>query len=464
MKIALRVLVLIIGLGGSHALADKLYNAQTFTLKNGLSVYLIENHRTPVVSHMVVYRVGSCEDPRGKTGLAHFMEHMMFKGPKGSDPERLMGDAQKVGGSVNASTNFDVTSYYEIVPKEHLEHFMKLEASRMRDLPVRLEDANPEIQVVLEEENMRMGNSPMMQFFRSVRGAYYRYHPYGKMPIGWRNEIENYTPEDVKNFHKNHYGPDNAFLILSGDLILAEAKILVEKYYGEIPSRDIPARKRLQEPPLKSVIHVTKFSDRVSEPFIYIMSSAPTYDVANPVPSQAIDIAAYALSNGATGILYRRLVEELKVANSFSISYDGETLDSSALVILASAAKGVTHLELEKKVREELAKIIETGLSEKQLEGFKIQVLSKLDYMKDSLLGGATDLIDPLIKGIPLEQIETWPDALKALKLDDVNKALTEHFAPQYYVAGYLLPEEEKDTPLPESTPQKPLKKDVKNA
>tara|TARA_R110002095_G_scaffold215483_1_gene209845 strand:- start:444 stop:1991 length:1548 start_codon:yes stop_codon:yes gene_type:complete len=441
---------------------EKLYNAQTFTLTNGLKVYLIENHRVPVVSHMVVYRVGSADDPLGKSGLAHFMEHMMFKGPKGSAPERLMGDVNKIGGSVNASTDFDVTSYYEIVPRAHLEHFMKLEASRMMDLPVRLKDTTPEIQVVLEEENMRMGNNPMMQFYRDLYGAYFRHHPYGTMPIGWRHEIKAYTPQDVKNFHRRFYAPDNAFIILSGDLTLQKAKELVEKYYGGIAPSKQPPRKRVQEPALTSIIQVTKVSDRVAHPSVVMMVPAPTYDPENPTPADALDLAIYGLSNSATGLLYRRLVEDLKVATSFSMGYNPYKVDEAMITIAAQGAPGIPPEALKKVIQEEIKKIIDQGFTSAQLEKFKTQTLSTLDYLKDSLLGGANHLVAPLIKNIPLEQIETWPETTKALKLEDVNGALKAHLAPQYYVFGYLLPEKmEAPGLLEKGDIEKPQEKEV---
>ncbi len=427
---------------------EKLYNAQTFTLTNGLVVYLIENHRIPVVSHMVVYRVGSADDPKGKSGLAHFLEHMMFKGPKGSAPERVMEDVNKIGGAVNATTSFDVTSYYEIIPRDHLEHFMKLEASRMQDLPVRLEDVTPEIQVVLEEENMRVGNNPMMQFYRDLYSAYFRHHPYGTMPIGWRHEIKTYTPKDVRDFHRRYYAPDNAFIVLSGDLTLSKAKELCEKYYGGIAPAKQPRRQRVEEPALESMIQITKTSERVAQPTVVLMMPAPTYDSENPIPAGALDLGIYGLSNSATGILYRRLVEELKVATSFSLDYDPYQLDNTTITIVAQSAPGISPDALKKAVLEEISAFIETGFTAEQLERLKTQSLSTLDYLKDSLLGGANHLIAPLIKHVPLEQIETWPEATKALKLEEVNGNLKTYLTPQYYVTGYLLPETGEQPPL----------------
>ena len=426
---------------------EKLYNAQTFTLKNGLVVYLIENHRIPVVSQMVVYRVGSADDPMGKSGLAHFMEHMMFKGPKGSAPERLMGDVTKIGGSVNASTNFDVTSYYEIVPRGHLEHFMKLEASRMQDLPVRLEDATPEIKVVLEEENMRIGNNPVMRFYRDLYATYFRHHPYGIMPIGWRHEIKTYTPQDVKAFHRRFYAPDNAFIILSGDLTLSKAKELTEKYYGGIAAAKQAPRKRVQEPALESVIQVTQTSNRVAQPSVVLMMPAPTYDIKDPTPSNALDLGLYGLSNPATGLVYRRLVEELKVATSFSMDYDPYRVDGAVITVAVQGIPGISPEDLKKTIQGELKSAIDQGFTAEQLKKFKTQTLSTLDYLKDSLLGGANHLVAPLIKNIPLEQIETWPEATKALKPADVNEVLKVHLDPEYYVVGYLLPKKEGEAP-----------------
>ncbi|HBN22538.1 MAG TPA: peptidase M16, partial [Holosporales bacterium] len=346
---------------------EKLYNAQTFTLTNGLVVYLIENHRTPVVSHMVVYRVGSADDPKGKSGLAHFLEHMMFKGPKGSAPERVMEDVNKIGGEVNATTSFDVTSYYEIIPRDNLEHFMKLEASRMQDLPVRLEDVTPEIQVVLEEENMRVGNNPMMQFYRDLYSAYFRHHPYGTMPIGWRHEIKTYTPKDVKAFHRRYYAPDNAFIILSGDLTLSKAKELCEKYYGGIAPAKQARRQRVKEPALESMVEITKTSARVAQSSVVLMMPAPTYDPENPIPAGALDLGIYGLSNSATGLLYRRLVEELKIATSFSLDYDPYQLDNTTITIVARSSLGISPEALKQAIQEEIKNFIEKGFTAEQL-------------------------------------------------------------------------------------------------
>ncbi len=433
--------------GDEQKFSEKFYNAQKFTLKNGLRVFLIEHHRTPVVSQMVVYRIGSADDPIGKSGLAHFTEHLMFKGPKGSDPERIMSDAETVGGMVNASTGYDTTQYYEIVPKEHIEHFMKLEASRMRNLPVRAEDVTPEISVVLEEENMRYGNNPYTQFYFDLRAAFFRHHPYQTRPIGYRSEIKTYTPEDVDSFHKKHYGPNNAFVILSGDMTLPEAKRLMEKYYGDIPARggwSDHGRGRVKEPELKIDIILNKKSDQVALPYIFELMPAPDYTPQNRTEAEALSVGFFALTNTLTGILYRRLVEELKVATFINISSNYLRMDDDPIFLNMQTAKGVSLEKLEKTFKEELNKILDLGLSEQQLKDYKIQMLAGVAFVKDSLMAGAGDLISPLISEVPLARTEAVSELVHNINVDEINTALRKYLRPKHSVKGYLLPEQKK--------------------
>jgi Predicted Zn-dependent peptidases len=444
----------------ANAPGAKLYNAQHFKLSNGLEVYLIENHRVPVVSHTVVYRVGSADDPRGKSGLAHYHEHMMFKGPEGSASAQIMAAVNKVGGAINAATSFDVTYYYAIVPKEYLAMIMKLEAERMGKLEVLPEQAASEREVVLEEENMRIGNNPLAQFFRALSGAFYRHHPYRIDPIGWRHEIEQYTPQDVEAFHERWYAPNNAFVILSGDITLPEAQKLAETYYGVLPAKEIEPRQRVIEPAHDAVIKVTQTSTKINQPTFALVFPAPNYEPQAPEKAQALNLAVYALQNQATGILYRRLVEDRKVAAGLSINYDMYTLNPSDITLVVQPVPGVTLQVLEKALKEELQQIIATGLSEEQLQKFKMQFLAGLEYIKDSLLAGADHLIAPLIQQVPLANIEKGPQEVEAVTLDQVNQALRQYFNPPHYVQGELYPaamakaEEEQPQATQATTPK----------
>lgn len=450
-KVRLLLFLLILGLALPASVHGGLYNTQTFSLPNGLQVYVIENHRVPAVTQMVVYRVGSADDPLGKSGLAHYMEHMMFKGPLGSASERLTREVNAVGGGINAATSFDVTYYYEIVPKEHLSRIMELEGERMKSLEVVPEQAQSEMQVVLEEEHMRMGNEPVSQFFRNLRLAFYNYHPYRLMPIGWRSEIKSYTPADIQNFHDRWYAPDNAFIILSGDITVPDAQRLTQKYYGSIPSKKSPPRHRVQEPVLEKINRLTQKSPKITQPYVAFMLPAPSYAQEAPSPSYALSLLVYSLGNEATGLLHQRLVEDLKVATFVSLQYDPYLLDTSNLTILAQAAPGITADRLEDALTKELQAIVQTGLTQAQLEKYKTQFLSSLDYLKDSLLAGADHLIDPLIKGVPLQKIEEWPDTLGNLSLEAVNATFKKYFTMTFFTVGHLLPL----TPHPPVSPDK---------
>ena len=428
-------------------LGKPFFNAQSFTLKNGLTVYLVENHRTPVAGITVVYRVGSSDDPRGKAGLAHFVEHMMFKGPKGSSHEKVMRDAESVGGSVNAVTSYDWTKYYEIVPKEYFESFVKLESDRMRMIPARQEDVTPEIQVVLEEESRSLGNNPILQFIGAMEAAFFRHHPYGTLPIGYRSEIKAFSPEDVKAFHQAHYGPNNAFIMLSGDLTLDEAKSLMEKYFADIPRRggwNDHNRNRVSEPPLNYNVIVEKSSDRVNTPYVRIQLPGFQAFPNHLDDADALDAAIYALVNPTSGLLYLELVEKQKVATFFSIQFNSDRVNADSISIMTQAAENVSKEQLLDAFKTALERVVETGITQKQLDQIKKEILVSGDYIKDSLLSGSDHLITPIIGGHDLKRYEHWHAYLDALTVDHVNAALKKYLSISNYVLGYLVPDETK--------------------
>ncbi len=424
---------------------EKFYDIKSFTLDNGLVVYLVENHRTPAAGITVVYRVGAADDPRGKSGLAHYVEHMMFKGAKGSMPERLMREVEAVGGHVNAATDYEKTIYYETVPKQHFEKFVKYEADRMRKLEVRLEDAAPEINVVLEEENMRIGNNHFLQFVMAMRSTYFRHHPYGILPIGYRDEIKSYTPEDVKSFHYQHYGPNNAFIILSGDLTLEEAQALITKYFADIPKRggwQTPDRGRVNEPALTYSATIEQVSDRVGNPYIFRYSKAPAPTSENYDLMDALELGIYALTNSRTGVLHRSLVEDKKVASFITFQYAGVgSLDQDKIALISQTLDDVSLESLEKAIQEELDRILESGFTEEQLESFKQELFIQSDYIKDSLDSGSNNLVAPLVAGVPLERLEYWQAYSKRITAEDVNQALRMYLRPKHFVKGYLKPD-----------------------
>ncbi len=419
-----------------------LYNAKTFSLPNGLVFYIIPNHRVPVVTQIVVYKVGSADDPLGKSGLAHFLEHMMFKGPKGSTAADLMKKVGKVGGAINAVTSYDMTYYYESVPKGYLDSVMAAEADRMRAITVLDEQLNTEKQVVLDEQNMRIGNNPVSQFYSHLLSVFYRHHPYGTVPIGWRHEINTYNKQDVLDFHKRWYAPNNAFIILSGDINLFEARKLAEKYYADIPLVNDISRNRVSEPKLTYKINIAQRSDQISTPLVALVLNAPAYQKSKPNVSLALSCVCSILTNKANGILRRRLVEDLKIATDVNVYYNPNALDGAFIAILAEASAGVSEHKLADVLKTEIAMIVKNGIDKEIFANVKLQMLSGIDYLQDSLTYGAIPLIEPLVKGIALEDIENEPEYIKKLNISDINNSFKQYFSlHQGVVEGYLLPD-----------------------
>jgi zinc protease len=424
-----------------------LFDAKTFTLKNGLRVYVIENHRTNLVTQVVCYNVGTADDPLGKSGLAHYLEHMMFKGPKGSSSATMMQFVANVGGTFNAETGQDTTKYFETVSKKHLETVMKMEADRMKNLEVLPEQAIPELKVITEERKMRIDNDPMGQFFLDLFAAFFRHHPYKNPTIGWEEEILGYTPEDVKGQHVKWYAPNNAILVLSGDITLAEAKQLAEKYYGPIPSKTIPERKRVVEPPLTVKISVESRNKNVDQPYVALMYRAPTYRLQNERQVFALEVLQQMLGGSLNSILYHKLVEELKLATSVTAQYSDDSIDPSGFIIFAQVSPTATLPQLEKALHETIEKLVQTGVTAEQVEKAKTQIRASMFYIRDSVTSGATSFANYLSVGFPLEVLETIPDRINKVTAEDVNQAIKTVLDTRNYVSGYLIAETKPEAP-----------------
>lgn len=435
-----------------------LFNAKTFTLKNGLTVYVIENHRSPLVSQILCYKIGSADDPLGKSGLAHYLEHMMFKGPEGSASASIMAFVDNIGGAINAMTWLDWTIYYEVVPKEHFEKIMQLESERMKDLKILPDQAIPELKVITEERHMRIGNDPFGQFHIDLDAAFFRHHPYKNPPIGWENEILSYTPEDVKQQYSKWYAPNNALLVISGDITLEEAKKLVEKYYGPIPAKKLPARKRVVEPPFTNKVIVQTQTDKIDLPYVIFMWHAPNHHTR---PTQkttfALEVLSHALGGSMNSYLYRKLIEDKKVASSVVAYFQDSSLDPHDFRIQAQVSSTATLAQLESSLHEELQTLLKNGLTQAQVEKAKKHLVADLDYLRDSLLSGADHLAQNLSVGVSLDEMENWPDYIKEITVEDVNNAMRLVMDTNSYVIGQL-------TPSKKSLPDQPHKANSQEA
>jgi len=413
---------------------------ESFMLKNGMQVIVLPDHRAPVVTHMVWYRVGSADEPPGKSGIAHFLEHLMFKGTKKIPPGEFSKIVARLGGNDNAFTSYDFTAYFQRVALEKLPQVMEMEADRMANL--RLDDAVvlPERDVILEERNTRTDNNPAALFSEQLEAAQFLSHPYGRPVIGWRHEMEQLTTQDALDHYRRHYGPDNAYLIVAGDITAASLRPLAEKYYGAVKSRGIPARMRPQEPPQLAARHLEMFDERVAEPNWQRSYLAPSHNRRADGDPDALEVLSQILGGGATSRLYRTLIIEKAIATSAAASYQGSALDYGQFYIQATPRAGQTVSALEQEVENVLAQLLKNGVSADEVDHAKSQMIASAVYAQDSQQTMAQIFGEVLATGRSIEDIVAWPDRIQAVTPERVNAAAKAVLRAESSVTGVLLP------------------------
>jgi zinc protease len=418
-----------------------LFNPQTFTLKNGLQVVVLENHRAGVVGHSVWYKIGASDDPWGKSGLAHYLEHMMFKGPEGSASAQYQFEISRIGGQQNAATDHDTTHYYAIVATEHLEKVVALESARMRHLDIVDAQAGTELDVILEERNMRFENDPFGRCMEILPARFFYNHPYRLPMIGWEHEIRGLTPQDIRDFYQKWYAPNNAIAIFAGDITLARAKELAEKYYGDIPAKTLPIRQRLQEPPHRDTLEHIKFeAEEVQVPYLIRLYQAPNFKTDQGKHAHSAKVLSYILANEPWGLLYKALVEDQKIATFVQISHSVESLDPNMLLFAAQPTEGHTLQELEQAFDTALAKILKEGINEEFIKRAQHQMTISSIFAHDNVLGGADEIGRGLALGIPLDEIDDWLDRIKAVKPAEIMATANLIFGRAHHLTTYLLP------------------------
>ena len=278
----------------------KVYNPDTFMLPNGMQVVVVTNKRAPIVTHMVWYKVGSADEPKGKSGIAHFLEHMMFKATTNMKSGEFSSTVARNGGRDNAFTSYDYTGFFQTIAKDRLELVMRMEADRMTNILFNDEQVEPERQVILEERNMRTDNSPEAKLSEEINAAFFRNHPYQIPIIGWRHEIEALSRQDLESFYKIWYHPNNAILVVAGDVTAAEVKPLAEKYYGKLAAGPLPSRDRPSEPPHVASQRISLADARVRQPNWRRMYLAPSHVYGDKSQTYALEVGAEILGGGAT--------------------------------------------------------------------------------------------------------------------------------------------------------------------
>jgi zinc protease len=416
------------------------FNPSMVTLDNGLQVVVIENHRAPVVTHMVWYRAGAADEVPGKTGIAHFLEHLMFKGTKTMPPGAFSATVARLGGSENAFTTQDSTAYFQSVAVEHLEEMMRLEADRMVNLVLTDEVVLPERDVILEERRQRIDNEPGSQLMEMMRASLFLNHPYRLPTIGWENEMQGLTTADAIAWHGRWYAPNNAVVVISGDVTMAQVKPLAEKYYGVLPARAVPARNRPEEPVQFAPRRVVLEDGRVQLASWSRLYQAPSYHRGAKEHAHALEVLAEIIGGGTSSRLYRSLVVEQKVATSAGAGYSPDSLDLSVFNFYASAQSGGGLDDIEAAVDAEIARLLADGVTEEEVARAKKSLQAESVKARDSLSAPARIVGRALAGGGTIEEVEAWPDRIAAVTVSDVDSAAQAVFNVNYSVTGLLLP------------------------
>ncbi|MDA0218658.1 MAG: pitrilysin family protein [Proteobacteria bacterium] len=422
-----------------------MFGAQSFTLDNGMEVVVIPDHRAPVVTQMVWYRVGSADETAGKNGLAHFLEHLMFKGTENMPDGEFSYIVARNGGTENAFTSYDYTAYFQNVAADRLELVMELEAERMTGLVMSDEDVETERQVILEERRMRTDNNPSAILAEQVRAAQYYIHPYGWPVIGWNHEILGLTHQDVVDFYRAHYAPNNAILVIAGDVTLEEVRPLAERIYGAIPAVELTPRERAADPPQSAARRVVMEDPRAAQPSIQLSYMAPTHVTGPSEQAYALEALAQVLSGSTTSRLYRDLVVDQGVAATAGAWYDSDAVDPSRFGFWIVPADGRTAEEAEAALRAAIADLLAEGITEVELERAKSRMAADLIYARDSVSSIARWYGASLAVGLTIEEIEAWPERIAAVTVEQVNAAARAVFVPQTEVTGVLLPQGDDD-------------------
>ncbi|MCB1340123.1 MAG: insulinase family protein [Pseudooceanicola sp.] len=412
----------------------------TFTLDNGMMVVVVEDHRAPVVQQMVWYRAGSADEPVGESGVAHFLEHLLFKGTDTMAPGELSATVAANGGNDNAFTSYDYTAYFQRVAADRLGLMMKMESDRMVNLRLSEPDIVTERNVILEERNQRTDNDPRALFGEQMNAVQYLNHRYGTPVIGWRHEMEELSLEDALSFYHTYYAPNNAILVVSGDVQPGDVKALAEQYYGPLPANpDLPPRYRTQEPPQTAARRLTFKDARVAQPYVSRSYLAPERNPGEQQQAAALTLLAELLGGGTTSFLTEKLQFDTQTAVYSGAFYSGTSLDKTTFDLLVVPAPGVSLQQAEDAMDEALAAFLEKGVDAGMLDRIKMQLRAAQIYERDAVSSIGNRYGRALAVGLTVEDVQNWPDVLQAVTADDIMAAARAVFRPESSVTGWLM-------------------------
>lgn len=423
-----------------------LFDAREFTLDNGLRVVVLSDHRAPAVTQMVWYQAGSADEVPGKTGIAHFLEHLMFKGTQKFPNDSFIKLVSHSGGQQNAFTSYDVTTYHQTVHKDQIRQVMEMEADRMRGLNLTEEDVATELKVILDERRVRIDSRPSGLLGEQANAMMFANHPYGQPVIGWRHEMELFTRTDALDWYNRYYWPNNAILILAGDITFEQAELLARETYGPIASGHIPVRQRPKEPEPNAARIVTMASPLVQNLIWSRSYLAPSATEGESHHAQPLEVVAQILGGGANSRLYLELVKKRGLASAAVAYYDPLYRDPTEFQIQVIGRANVSADKIATAVDQVLEDFIRKGPTADELDRVKSGMIAQASYARDSVSAAAHLIGQALSVGLNVGNLEAWPAEIEKIESPDIVAGSKFLFRPERSVTAILSP-----SPKPES-------------
>jgi len=416
-----------------------------FQLSNGLKLIVREDHRAPTVAHMVWYRAGSMDEINGRTGVAHVLEHMMFKGTdkvKSGEFSRLVA---AVGGRENAFTSRDYTAYFQQVEKSKLDEVIKLEADRMSNLNFDDAEFLKEIQVVMEERRLRTEDNPSSLLNESLMATAYMSSPYRHPVVGWMNDLQNMKASDARDWYRAWYKPNNATVVITGDVDAKKVLAIVEKYYGAVAAQELPARKPQVEPTQKGMkqVQVKAAADSAQLAMAWKVPRLEPGKLDDPEP-YALELLTAVLDGYDNARLNRVLVKQEKVVNDVGVGYDMVSRGPELFLISATMAKGKTVSQAEASIRKALNELKQKGILESELKRIKVRILSDQIYKRDSIFGQAMEIGSTEMAGFSWKDIDYMLERMQTITPEQVQAVAKKYLIDEGLTIAVLDPQARK--------------------
>jgi zinc protease len=417
----------------------------TYQLDNGMDVVVIEDHRAPVVVHMLWYRAGSADEPVGSSGVAHYLEHLLFKATDTVESGEFQRIVAENGGSDNAFTSYDYTGYFQRVAADRLPLMMQYEADRMNNLVLTEDDIVSERGVILEERNQRTENSPNALAREQMRASQFLNHRYGVPIIGWKHEMETLDMDDALSFYDLYYSPNNAILVVAGDVQPDEVLALAQEHYGPIPMEpDLPERFRTQEPPQTAERRLIFEDPRVAQPYVTRSYLAPERDAGEQEDAAALTYLADLLGGSPfTSALGIALQFDTSTAVYAGAYYDGLNLDDGTFGFTVVPSEGVGLQEAEDSMDAAIVDFLEAGIDPERMEALRTQLKAGEIYARDNVGGLARRYGTALTSGLTVQDVQAWPDILQAVTAEDVLAVAARVLDRNQSVTGWVIPSRE---------------------